>query len=214
MAKPKRKYYVVWEGCARGVFDSWSECKQQVDGYEGARYKSFESQAEATQAYRMGYSAFYQQQPQPTKSAPRPIPLGVQGPVYPSWAVDAACSGVPGPMEYQGVDAQTGQRLFHLGPIPDGTNNVGEFLAIVHALALLKQQGNATMPIYSDSMTAIAWVRRKQANTKMQPTPRNSVLFELIGRAERWLHDNTFSNPIIKWDTQAWGEIPADFGRK
>ncbi|MBQ9469938.1 MAG: ribonuclease H family protein [Bacteroidales bacterium] len=210
MAKIKQKYYVVWEGRAQGIFDTWGECKQQVDGFEGARYKSFETRDEAIRAFRMGHGAFYQKQP----PRARPSLAPGLGPIFPSWAVDAACSGVPGPMEYQGVDAQTGRRLFHLGPIPDGTNNVGEFLAIVHALALLKQQGNSTLPVYTDSITAIAWVRRKQANTKMQPTPRNAVLFELIGRAERWLHDNAFSNPIIKWDTQAWGEIPADFGRK
>lgn len=37
----KRKYYVVWEGRATGVFDSWEECKEYVDGYQGARFKSF-----------------------------------------------------------------------------------------------------------------------------------------------------------------------------
>ena len=51
-----------------------------------------------------------------------------------AWAVDAACSGNPGPMEYQCIDLQTGAQVFHYGPI-HGTNNIGEFLAIVHARA-------------------------------------------------------------------------------
>lgn len=42
-------------------------------------------------------------------------------------------------MEYRGVYVRTGQELFRIGPYPDGTNNVGEFLALVHALALLKK---------------------------------------------------------------------------
>ena len=46
-----------------------------------------------------------------------------------AWAVDAACSGNPGPMEYQCIDLQTGAQVFHYGPI-HGTNNIGEFLAI------------------------------------------------------------------------------------
>jgi ribonuclease HI len=33
-------------------------------------------------------------------------------------------------------------------------------------------------------------------------------------RAEKWLLSNEFSNEILKWETKAWGEIPADFGRK
>lgn len=210
MAKPKQKFYVVWHGRSTGIFESWDECKQRVEGFEGAKYKSFEDKSEAIAAFRMGATAFYAKQPQ-NKTIATNSP---NGPITPSWAVDAACSGVPGPMEYQGVDVLTGKKLFHLGPIPDGTNNVGEFLAIVHALALLQQMGNATIPIYSDSITAISWVRRKKANTKMALTARNAKLFELIERAERWLNNNTFRNRIIKWDTQNWGEIPADFGRK
>ena len=57
-----------------------------------------------------------------------------------AWAVDAACSGNPGPMEYQCIDLATGAQVFHFGPI-HGTNNIGEFLAIVHALALMEKQG-------------------------------------------------------------------------
>ena len=38
----KYKYYVVWEGRARGIFDSWEECKEQVDNFKGAKYKSFD----------------------------------------------------------------------------------------------------------------------------------------------------------------------------
>lgn len=212
MAKPKqKKYYVIWHGRSTGIVESWDECKQRVEGFEGAKYKGFETHDEAIQALRLGHAEYYRQHPSGT-SAPRPF-TG-KGPIVPAWAVDAACSGVPGPMEYQGVDIQTGTRLFHIGPMPDGTNNVGEFLALVHALALLQRQGNQTMPIYSDSLTAISWVRRKKANTKMARTPRNAELFDLVARAERWLQTNTFRNPIIKWDTETWGEIPADFGRK
>ena len=130
-----------------------------------------------------------------------------------SLAVDAACSGNPGKMEYRGVFTADNVEIFHIGPLDDGTNNVGEFLAIVHALALLKQK-NSTLPIYSDSANAIKWVEKKKCNTKLEKTDNNQQIFDLIARAEKWLNENTYSNPIIKWETNSWGEIPADFGRK
>ena len=128
-------------------------------------------------------------------------------------AVDAACSGNPGPMEYRGIDLRTGQEVFHFGPV-HGTNNIGEFLAIVHALALLKQQG-LSMSIYSDSRNALLWVKARKCRTKLQRTPRTEQLFQLIERAERWLAQNDYSStPLLKWQTKEWGEVPADFGRK
>lgn len=126
--------------------------------------------------------------------------------------VDAACSGNPGAMEYRGVYLAEGREIFHFGPV-HGTNNIGEFLAIVHALALLDKQGTK-MPIYSDSATAISWVRRKQCRTQLARTPRTEKLYEMIARAEAWLKAHRVTNPILKWETGEWGEIPADFGRK
>ncbi len=130
-----------------------------------------------------------------------------------AWAVDAACSGNPGPMEYQAVDLATGQRMFHFGPMK-GTNNIGEFLAIVHALALMQQKGLYDKTIYSDSYNAILWVGKRQCKTKLERTPQTEPLFQIILRAENWLRTHTWRNPIVKWDTQKWGEVPADFGRK
>ena len=130
-----------------------------------------------------------------------------------AWAVDAACSGNPGPMEYQAIDLQTGARVFHFGPMK-GTNNIGEFLAIVHALALMQQQGLHDKTIYSDSYNAILWVNKRQCKTKLERTPETEPLYQIIARAERWLQTHQWRNPIIKWETTLWGEVPADFGRK
>ena len=116
-------------------------------------------------------------------------------------------------MEYRGVYVKTGEEIFRQGPFEDGTNNVGEFLALVHGLALLKQR-NLDMPLYSDSKTAISWVKKRKAATKLERTARNAPIFELIERAEKWLQTNSFKTEILKWETEAWGEIPADFGRK
>lgn len=130
-----------------------------------------------------------------------------------SWAVDAACSGNPGPMEYQAIDLQTGAQVFHFGPL-HGTNNIGEFLAIVHALALMDKQGIKDKVIYSDSYNAILWVKKKQCKTKLVRTPETEQLYQIIARAEQWLRTHNVTIPVLKWETKKWGEVPADFGRK
>ena len=127
-------------------------------------------------------------------------------------AVDAACSGNPGQMEYRGVYLKTGEEIFHYGPV-FGTNNIGEFLAIVHGLALLQQRGY-TIPIYSDSVNAMLWVKRKQCRTTLPLNEKTQALHEQIRRAEAWLRTHSYTNDLRKWETEKWGEIPADFGRK
>lgn len=130
-----------------------------------------------------------------------------------AWAVDAACSGNPGPMEYQAIDLATGQQMFHFGPM-HGTNNIGEFLAIVHALALMEKQHITDKVIYSDSYNAILWVNKRQCKTKLERTEDTQPLYDIIARAEQWLRTHRIDIPIVHWQTKLWGEIPADFGRK
>lgn len=205
----KRKYYVVWKGLNPGIYDSWAECKLQIEEQEGAKYKSFETREEAVTALERGFSAYIKPKSQQGKKPNQPIGR----PVNHSLSVDAACSGNPGDMEYRGVYTATGQEIFRIGPMKKGTNNVGEFLALVHGLALLKQKGSA-LPIYSDSRNAIIWVQKKKCKTLLERVPENEQIFDLIERAEKWLNTNTYTTPILKWETASWGEIPADFGRK
>lgn len=204
----KNKFYTVWNGKTPGVYATWKECEEQVKGVEGAKYKSFDTQEEAEKALQGNYWQFVKPKLE-KQAAPAQHPQIIAD----SLAVDAACSGSPGDMEYRGVYVKTGQQIFIQGVYKEATNNIGEFLAIVHGLALLKQKGS-NMPIYSDSVTAQAWVRAKKCKTKLERTPQNATVFERIEAAERWLQNNTYTNPILKWDTPNWGEIPADFGRK
>lgn len=205
----KKKFYVVWQGVQPGVYSSWDECKAQVSGFEHARYKSFETQEEANAAFNDNPWKHIGK----TGAKTRKITTSQEKYLTESIAVDAACSGNPGLMEYRGVFVADGIEIFHVGPLKDGTNNIGEFLAIVHALALLKHK-NSKLPIYSDSVNAMKWVARKKCNTKLEKTKHNEPIFGLIARAEKWLSENTYENPVIKWETNNWGEIPADFERK
>ena len=218
MAKQKAKFYVVWQGRELGIYDSWAACEAQVKGV-AAKYKGFATREEAEQALADGYEKHISFTPRTTSSAPQPTtPLSLDdmlqhGVKLPALAVDAACSGNPGKMEFRGVIADTSTQVFHRGPYIGGTNNIGEFLAIVLGLAYLKQK-NLPWALYSDSKTAIAWVRQKQCKTKIEWTAKNQDLRLAVRAAEKWLHENTWTTPIYKWDTEHWGEIPADFGRK
>lgn len=211
MKKAKNKYYVVWEGHQTGIFDSWDKCKKQVDGYAAAKYKGFANLDEAQKAFRssawnyLGKTEKTQVNSELRKLYGEPLRQAI--------CVDAACSGNPGVLEYRGVNMITGQEIFHRGPFPQGTTNIGEFLAIVTGLAWL-QQNQLSLPLYSDSRNAILWVKQRRVNTQLPRTAKNKELFELLDRAVEWLHNNRVDTKILKWETKAWGEIPADFGRK
>jgi ribonuclease HI len=212
MAKQtKQKYYAVWNGVRPGVYDSWTACQLQVKGYNGAIYKSFGTREEAERALNDAPSAHIGRD---AKTGAKPVrTAGLTPYIRKSLAVDAACSGNPGRMEYRGVCVETGQQLFHVGPLEQGTNNIGEFLALVHGLALFGKIG-CTMPIYTDSRNAILWVQQKKCKTRLERTAQNVPVFNLIARAEKWLSENAYTTEILKWETAEWGEIPADFGRK
>lgn len=210
-----RKFYVVWKGFSPGIYDSWEECKLQVTGFPGAEYKSFDSQEAATRAYRGDYN----EQIQLLRSIAMNHRETVNYEAIPdiikdSIAVDGACSGNPGPMEYRGVDVMTGAEIFHVGPLADGTNNVAEYLALIHVLAFLKKANNTETVVYSDSRTALSWLRNRGHKSKLARTKNNDKIFDMLARADKWIQSNVSYNRVIKWDTEKWGEIPADFDRK
>lgn len=225
----KQKYYVVWVGSQPGVYTNWNECQQQVNGFEGAKYKSFESLAAAEQAYAQGWQAHWGKSGNSktaavkAKTAPNSAGKAVQNSGtgsneqdeidYYTISVDVGTAGNPGPIEYKGVDTATGEVLFSVGPIPNGTNNIGEYLAIVHALAYIAKTGDSRN-IYSDSQTAMKWVKQKAPNTNLPRNESTREIWRLVDHATQWLNTNTYATKIMKWQTDLWGEIKADYGRK
>ncbi len=211
----KKKYYTVWAGWDTGVFDSWDECQQQINGFSGARYKAFDTQEAAVNAYRGDPSEYINVIRKVFTHSAAPVNYDAIPSIrQDAIAVDGACARNPGPMEYRGVRVADGVQLFHVGPLDDGTNNIGEYLALVHALALLDKQGDHITPIYSDSRTALSWLRNRGHKSHLAPTASNARIFEMLARADKWVQTHTILNPVLKWDTDNWGEIPADFGRK
>jgi len=208
--KSKSKYYVVWVGQIPGVYNTWAECQAQVMGFPNAKYKSFSSLKEADKAFFQDASIHLAAK-KTSKSNYHNFKNEI---LSDSISVDAACSGKTGLMEYRGVHTMSKEEIFKKGPYKDGTNNVGEFLALVHGIALLKKLGQHEKVIYTDSKTALSWIKNKKVKTTLKKSPDNQILFDMIDRAIIWLNQNTYQNKILKWETKKWGEIPADFGRK
>jgi ribonuclease HI len=198
----KQKYYVVWKGHKPGVYSDWDTAKKQIENFKGAAYKSYPSKIEADAAFK---GIKVEGDIRQNRS---------EGYTANSICVDAACAGNPGVMEYRGVVTESGRELFRMGPFPVGTNNIGEFLGIVHALAYLDKQGRHDITIFTDSATALAWIRNKKIKTTLKRDESTEQLFKMVEKAIIWLHQHTIKNPIKKWPTDLWGEIPADFGRK
>ena len=213
MSKKKKKYYTVWKGHHPGIFETWDDCKTQIKNFEGAQYKSFTTFEAAKKALKGNYKDYIDKSKTYQSDLSEAQLKKIGKPNYNSISVDAASSGNPGKMEYRGVDTKTKKQLFIQGPFEEGTNNIGEFLALVHGLAFLKKQ-NSDRIMYADSRTAMSWVRKKTCNTKLKRNEKNKPVFDLVDRAIKWLETNSYKTTIVKWETKAWGEIPADFGRK
>lgn len=204
-----QKYYVVWVGRKPGVYTSWSDCQEQIDNYAEAKYKSYGSKSEAEEAYKAGWKKHWGQGGKSRKASGFITEEVDEN----SISVDVGTRGNPGPVEYKGVDTRTGEVIFSYGPIGKGTNNLGEFLAIVHALAYLKKLGSNKV-VYSDSLNAIKWVKQKAVASNLIRDESTQEIWSLVDRAVAWLHNNSYENKVLKWQTEKWGQIKADYGRK
>lgn len=222
MANYSKRYYVVWKGRVPGVYDNLDDAMEQVDDFPGAIFKSYASSEEAAEAYRKSQfredkndlgNLLLASTRKNISAAGKPDYFSFPEIDLDGWAVDASCLGNPGTMEYRGVELKTGREIFRVGPFQKSTNNIGEFLAIVHALALMYQSGQFHT-IYSDSVTGMAWVRNRKIKTQLTREPANEKSFQMMERALSWLHTHQYNAKILKWQTEIWGEIPADFGRK
>ena len=211
--KSSKYFYVIWRGHRPGIYTSWEDAQKQIAGFGGALYKTFGSKKMAEEAFAGNPSDYRDGNFKKTRSYTKEQLEKIGKPIEISLCVDAACNNT-GNFEYQGVWTFSKDTVFKVGPLKKGSNNIGEFLGLVHALAWLSKHRDEkmkTLPIYTDSKIAMSWVRQKVCKTKKSPGPD---VLNLIARAEKWLKSNAWKNPILKWETRVWGEIPADFGRK
>ncbi|MHC4398373.1 MAG: ribonuclease H1 domain-containing protein [Planctomycetota bacterium] len=213
MASPEKKFYVVWKGTTPGVYTTWAECESVIKGHSNARYKSFPTLESAEKAFREGPDDYWGSNKFVSPLSDTEL-AAIGQPITSSMCVDAAWNTETKTMEYRGVWYHDRSIAFQRGPFENATNNIGEFLAIVHALALMAKR-SIDWPIYSDSQTAISWVRKKRVRSKsMEEGETGEQINDLVAKALRWLNENEYPNDVLKWETKAWGEVPADFGRK
>ena len=198
-------------GRKTGIFETWKECNNQVNGFPNARFLSFKTREEAEYAFSKSPGEYWGKREQ---ISIHKLDINLLDEIeIESMAVDATCEGSPGIMGYRGVYLKEKKEIFKFGPFKRGTNNIGEFLAIVEALKYLKTTGR-DITIYSDSKVAIGWVRKKVCNTKLEKNEDTSEVYNEIKKAIRWLNENEYPNLILKWETSRWGENPADYGKK
>lgn len=211
----KKKHYVVWVGRTTGIFGNWADTEAQIKGFSGALYQSYKTIEEATAAFNAGSPNAAATVISQSKSAAKVNVLPPAGkPTHECLTVDGAFSGSTKVMEYRCVMNVSGEVIFRSKPFVGGSNNLAEFLALIGAMRYRDSIGEPLLDIYSDSKTALAWVRDKQLNTTIDIDSLDPVVQGRITAAMRYLKANPPPKNLKKWDTAAWGEIPADYGRK
>lgn len=237
----KHKYYVVLRGHQLGIYTSREACKQQVEKYAGAVYKSFLDKESAEFAWKQQsfWSANWGWYKWQSSTDYLRQVLGEEFDRV--VCTDAACPSNPGPVEYRAVSLREGKELFRVGPLEWGSVNLAEFLAIVEAMVIifchfewseaklrnllstnnksfLDKLGMTTPPIiYSDSKIAINRVRNWSFSTTVDRNRQNRQLFDRLDMAINWLVQHphrSYSVELRQRPTKLWGQIPADFGRK
>jgi ribonuclease HI len=205
------KFYVVFRGRKAGVYATWEECRSQIEGVPGHSCKAYKSRCDAEDALRAGSARAFEATRK--ERAAQVWRSKIPGACI---AVDAACAGVPGPTEYRGVLLPECSEIFHSQLYARGTNNVGEFLAIVEGMRWLAERSFTSLPLYSDSQVGLGWVRAGKCNTHMASASPDLKM--AIEAADSWLRASPEAPKLVpmlrKWPTSEFGEIPADFGRK
>lgn len=159
------KFYVVWAGRETGIFTDWPTCKKQVDGFVGARYKSFLTREEAEAAFGSakptagtGRAAAASGAKIKTYNAAEVNALPEQVKIF----TDGGCEPNPG-------EAGSGLAVYRDGKLvelwyglynPMGTNNTAELNALHQGLLLAKDEiaNGKTAAVFSDSQYAIQCV--------------------------------------------------------
>lgn len=122
-------------------------------------------------------------------------------------------------LEFRVVNIETGQELYR-NSFADTlhTTNIGEFFGLVRGIKIHIDSNLALdYPIFSDSQVAIGWVNGLYVNSKNLRKPENRLFFPFVEKGLEYLRKITKAKkmpPVLKWRTDIWGEIPADFDRK
>ncbi len=175
----QKKFYVVWAGRKAGIYTDWASCKSQVDGFPGARYKSFPGRAEAEAAFNTGPGAkstttskeLAGKKPSNRQTVKTYNTEEITGLKFDTFIyTDGGCEPNPG-------EAGSGMAVYRDGKIselwyglynPKGTNNTAELHALFQALVFAEEElaKNRTAVILCDSKYSIQCISQWAAGWK------------------------------------------------
>jgi ribonuclease HI len=160
-----KKFYVVWTGRQTGIFTDWATTERQVHGFPAARFKSFQTRAEAEEAFKAGALPSAGRRAAPGVAAivsETPVSsLDTQGvQIY----CDGACDPNPGHAGSGIVVYRDGEliELWYGLYNPNGTNNTAELNALHRALLMAESNiaAGRVARLFCDSLYAINCVSK------------------------------------------------------
>lgn len=185
------KFYAVAKGRSTGIFSSWNEAKTLVDGYTGAKYKSFPTRNEASEwltnptttvipksVVNFGYNP--QAEPELTRVQHDPNSVVIY--------TDGSCIDQVGGWAYVIVDNATRKQIaYDYGrvPVKRCTNNIAELYAI--GKAIRSQPVGTKIQLFTDSkysinsisVWVINWIKNGWITSKGEPV-ENKKLIEKV----------------------------------
>jgi hypothetical protein len=136
-------------------------------------------------------------------------------PKRPTKGICSDCGSVngknPGIFKYRLVNIETKEVIFEKIISGNCTNNLAELLGAVHAIGY-NTANYLNLPVYTDSQTALSWIRKKLIKTKHIVT--DAELQEELDIALKYIKTLSKAEHPLLWNTVAWGQIDADYGAK
>lgn len=211
----KNKFYVVWKGRETGVFTDWTEVSKLIKGFRNAEYKGFANKESAELEFQLG-SPSGRSKINEVKVSEKPEGASskTKAPDYECLTVDGSYLGSKNMMQYRCVWNASGEEVFGTKPILGGNQNIAEFLALVGAMKYRVVTKQYDLHIYSDSKTALSWVRNKKIKSTYDLGQLDEIVQNRIYGALEFISKSGVAKNLFKWESALWGEIPADYGRK
>jgi ribonuclease HI len=180
---PQKKFYAVAKGRRPGIYYNWPDAQSQVEGFNGALYKSFLTRQEAEEWLKNPVLKKSHAAGNKKEQVHRHEP-GQDGVVI---YTDGGSSGNPGPGGYGVVQIYKGERKEFSGGFRLTTNNRMELTGVIVALRNLKHS-DVPVTVYTDSDYVVNGINK--------------------GWAEKWRRNNWMKSdkkPALNSDL--WGEL-------
>ena len=191
--KTNKPYYVVWQGHRPGVYDTWTECKAQITGFDRPQYKKFSTRYQAFHAYQKGSS--YRENLRASD-----LPVFEKKSIL----INASTDTQRNLTSYYGLYLNSNRRMFS-NTISSADKRIGLFLAAVKALSILHKH-RTLLPVYTESLEIISAVKDKRF-VALNPQAESAKVNLYVRVALAWLEKHP-PPPLLHWNAAYWGELP------